>query len=159
MALDVKRVDLELEISQDIDQITNRSVLSRAFGDNAAYTALSTARFVSICVILAGLIGIYLGATAIAANYNIKAQHVAVENSEYKRNLTNLNIEEGRLRDINRLDNNTREVARFAYPTQKNSIVVASGEFAPKDAGSSQQSFALTSKRMLSSLLKSPGKE
>jgi len=159
MALDVKKIDLELEISQDIDQITNRSLLSRAFGDNALYTARSTARLVSLGVALAILLAIYLGATSISAHYNMEAQRINAENNEYKRTLTSLNIEEGRLRNINRLDSDTREVAQFTYPTSDNSILIASGEFAPKDeAGNSGQSFALTSKRMLSSLLKSPSK-
>jgi len=159
MALDVKKVNLELEISQDIDQITNRSLLSRAFGDNALYTARSTARLVILGVAFAFLVAIYLGATSMASYYNMEAQRIALENNEYKRTLTSLNIEEGRLRNINRLDNDTREIAQFTYPTGKNSILVASGEFAPKDeTGKGGQSFALTSKKMLSSLLKSPSK-
>jgi|GEM_PF-2471723 len=161
MALDVKRVELELEINQDIDQIKNRSMLSRAFGDNAASTAKSTAKLVVICVFAVLMVGAYLGATAMAARYNMDAQRVAQENQEFQRTLTSLTIAEGQLRNINRVNTTTLEMAQFTYPNTDSTIEIASGEFAPKgdEIGHGSESFASNSKNMLSSLLKSPSKQ
>ena len=158
MALDVRRIDLQLDVDQDIDQITNRSVLSRAFGDNAVNTALTTTKIVSICVMIALIMGTYLGTRAIADRYNMEAQKIAIENNEYKRTISNLAMEESRLRNINRVDGTIREVAQFSYPTGKDSIIIASNEFAPVVSDVKKEEVA-SGKNMLSSLLKSPSKD